>query len=214
MKETNSDTYNKIPFNTLVSHIKNHFNKTILSRYKSSGISSEAQIITNELLLKLENSTKNLSHILLKMSETNLSTIVKVLSNHNSLNYHLTSTKQAYNEHCDYCTDVMKNCDPQWELNCRETAFHIIYKCRYFTSIRRQIFNKHTIKHNQLFNSNIGGSLSKIIDFINKSKALTKIPKWNKRDLSPNRIIDPNGRKRRKPNTSQDTLNTSKKAKL
>ena len=59
-----------------------------------------------------------------------------------------------------------------------------------------------------------GGSLSKIIDFINKSKALTKISKWNKRDLSPNRIIDPNGRKRRKPNTSQDTLNTSKKAKL
>ena len=34
MKETNSDTYNKIPFNILASHIKNHFNKTILNRYK------------------------------------------------------------------------------------------------------------------------------------------------------------------------------------
>ena len=98
--------------------------------------------------------------------------------------------------------------------NCRETAFHIIYKCRYFTSIRSQIFNNHTIKHNQLFSSDVGGSLSQIIDFINKSKALTKIPKWNKRDLSPNRIIDPNGRKRYKSITSQDTSNTPKKAKL
>ena len=98
--------------------------------------------------------------------------------------------------------------------NCRETAFHIIYKCRYFTNIRSQIFNKHTIKHNHLFSSNVGGSLSQIIDFIIKSKALTKIPKWNKSDLSPSRIIDPNGRKRYKPITSQDTTNTPKKAKL
>ena len=99
-------------------------------------------------------------------------------------------------------------------INYRETVFHNIYKCRYFTSIRSQIFNKHTIKHNQLFSSNAGGSLSQIIDFINKIKALTKIPKWNKRDLSPNRIIDPNGRKRCKHITSQDATNTPKKAKL
>ena len=65
MKETTTETYNKIPFNILVSHIKNHFNKTILNRYKSSGISSEAQIITNELLSKLENSTKKpFTHII------------------------------------------------------------------------------------------------------------------------------------------------------
>ena len=123
----------------------------------------------------------------------------------------LTSSKDV---HCDYCTDVMKNCDPQWELNCRETAFHIIYKCRYFTNIRSQIFNKYTIKHNQLFSNNINGSLHQIINFIKRSKVLTKIPKLSKRDLSPNRIIDPNGRKRHKPTTSQDTTNTPKKAKL
>ena len=214
MKKTTTETYNKLPFNMLVSHLKTHFNETILNRYKNSGISSEAQIITNELLSKLDNSTKNLSHILLNMSTTNLSTIVKVLSNHNSLNYHLTTINQAYNEHCDYCTDVMKNCDPLWEINCRETAFHIIYKCRYFTNIRSQIFNKYTIKHNQLFSNNIGGSLHQIINFIKKSKALTKIPKLNKRDLSPNRIIDPNGRKRHKPTTKHDSTNTLKKAKL
>ena len=95
MKETNSDTYNKIPFNVLISQIKNHFNKTILNRYKNSGISSEAQIITNELLTKLENSTKKAIHLLLKLPTTSLSIIVKVLSNHNSLNYHQTTIKQA-----------------------------------------------------------------------------------------------------------------------
>ena len=199
----------------LTTSIKKHFNDTILNRYKNSGISSEAQIITNELLSKLGNSTKKLSHILLKLSITNLSTIVKVLSNHNSLNYHLTVTNKAVNEHCDFCTEVMKYCDPYWDLNCRETAFHILYKCRYFTGIRRQIFNKFTIKHNQLFSNNIGGTLLKIIDFINKSKAFTKIPKWIKRDLSPDRIIYTNNRKKRcKPNTLLDKSNDPKKSKL
>ena len=192
MKATNTDTYDKIPFNKLTSHIKKYFNNTILNRYKNSGLSSETQIITNELLYKLKNSTKNLSHILLNLPITKLSTIVKVLFNHNSLNYHLTLTNQAYNEHCDFCTEVMKNCDPYWELNCRETAFHILYKCRYFTSIRKQIFNKFTIKHNQLFGKNIGATLLQIVDFINKSKVFIKIPKWSKRDSSPNRIINHN----------------------
>ena len=80
-----------------------------------------------------------------------------------------------------------KNCEPYWETNCRETAFHIIYKCRYFSSIRSQIFNKYTIKHNQLFSNDIGGTLLNILKFINKTKVFTKIPKWNKRDRSPNR---------------------------
>ena len=213
MKETKSDTYNKIPFNVLISHIKRHFNTTILNRYKNSGISSEAQIITNELLCKLNNSTKKLSQMLLKQSITNLSTIVKILSNHNPLNYHLTAINKAYNEHCDFCTEVMKNCDPYWELNCKETAFHILYKCRFFTSIRNQIFNKHTIKHNQLFNKNIEGSLLKIIKFVNKTKVFKKIPKLTKRDLSPNRIINTNKRKRYKPTTSADGPTTHKKFK-
>ena len=151
--------------------------------------------------------------MLLKLSITNLSTIVKALSNHNSLNYHLTITNQAFNEHCDFCTEVMKNCDPYWDINCRETAFHILYKCRFFTNIRSQIFNKYTIKHNQLFSKDIEGTLLQIVKFINKSKVFTKIPKWTKRDLSPNRIIDPNRRKRYKPNTSQDALNAPKKSK-
>ena len=204
MKETNSDTYDRIPFNILTSYIKKHFNTTILNRYKNSGISSEAQIITNELLNKLNNSTKNLSNILLKLSITNLSIIVKVLSNHNSLNYHQTAIDKAYNEHCDYCTEVMKNCDPHWEINCKETAFHILYKCRFFTNIRSKFFNKNTIKHNQLFNKNITASLLQIAKFFNKSKVLTKIPKLAKRDLSPNRLINPNKRKRSKPITSTD----------
>ena len=108
MKATNTDTYDKIPFNILTSHIKNYFNNTILNRYKNSGLSSETQIITNDLLYKLKNSTKNLSHILLNLPITKLFTIVKVLSNHNSLNNHLILTNQAYNEHCDFCTEVMK----------------------------------------------------------------------------------------------------------
>ena len=50
MKKTTNETYNKLPFNILVSHLKTHFNETILNRYENSGISNEAQILTNELL--------------------------------------------------------------------------------------------------------------------------------------------------------------------
>ena len=49
MKATTLDSYNKWPFSMLTSSIKKHFNDTILIRYKNSGISSEAQLITNEL---------------------------------------------------------------------------------------------------------------------------------------------------------------------
>ena len=79
--------------------------------------------------------------------------------------------------------------------------------------IRSEIFNKHTIKYNQLFGKNIEGTLIQILKFINKSKVFTKLPKWSKRDLSPNRLIDPNQKKRCKPNSSKDIQNTPKKSK-
>ena len=96
-------------------------------------------IITNELLAKAKNSTKNIAQLLLALTPTKISTLIQILSNHNSLNYHTTKCNLAYNQYCDYCTDVIKECDPSWESNCLETSFHILYKCRYFSTLRSRV---------------------------------------------------------------------------
>ena len=213
LKTPSSTTYNKIPHGLLCKKLIDHYNNTIINRYKNSGISSESQIITNELLAKARNSTKTISQLLLALKPTKISTLVQILSNHNSLNYHTTKCNRAYNQYCDYCTDVMKECDPTWESNCLETSFHIIYKCRYFSTLRRQIFLKNTIKVNELFTPNLKKSIDKIIEFANKAKFLDKTPQLQKRDLSPNRIIAPDKRKRYNKNTRNDISNPHKKRK-
>merc|ERR1712150_309886 len=139
-------------------------------------------IITNELLMKAKNSPKIIAHNLLKLTSSKLSIFIQILSNYNPLNYH-------YNQYCDYCTEVMTECDPDWETNCCETSFYMVYKCKYFSNLRRQIFLKHTIKANELFNSDLQSSIQKIIEYTIKAKFFDKPPKIRKSDLSPNKII-------------------------
>ena len=107
----------------------------------------------------------------------------------------------------------MTECDPSWESNCLETSFHILYKCRYFSILRRQIFLKHTIKTNELFTSNIKHTIDRIIEFATKSKILDKIPQIRKRDLSPTRIIAPDKRKRYNTISQIETTNPCKRRK-
>ena len=139
--------------------------------------------------------------------------MIQILSNHNSLNYHNFKCNLAYNQYCDYCTEVMKDCDPSWETNCLETSFHILYKCRYYSILRRQLFLKHTIKTNELFTSNIKHTIDRIIEFATKSRFLDKTPQIRKRDLSPNRIIGPDKRKRYNTIPQTETTNPCKRRK-
>ena len=207
-------TYNKIPFRLLYKKLHDHYNETIINRYKNSGISPEAQIITNELLKKAKNSPKTLANNLLKLTPPKLSYFTQILSNHNPLNYHNTKCNLAYNQYCDYCTEVMKECDPSWETNCLETSFHMIYKCKYFSNLRRQIFLKHTIKVNELFNTNLQSSIMKILEFTYKAKFFEKTPKIRKSDLSPNRIISTGKRRRHQsPSPSRTKHNPTKRSK-
>ena len=47
-----------------------HYKNIIINGYKNSGISSEAQIITNELLAKAKNSTQIIAQLLLALNPT------------------------------------------------------------------------------------------------------------------------------------------------
>ena len=55
--------------------------------------------------------------------------------------------------------------------------------------------------------------IDKIIEFANKAKFLDKTPQLQKRDLSPNRIIAPDKRKRYNKNTRNDISNPHKRRK-
>ena len=69
--------------------------------------------------------TQFIAEELLALTPSKISIMIQILSDHNSLNYHNTKCNLAYNQYCDYCTEVMKECDPSWESNCLETSFHM-----------------------------------------------------------------------------------------
>ena len=107
----------------------------------------------------------------------------------------------------------MKHCDKDWKTNCLETAQHILCNCAYFNILRKSIFNSYTLNVEDIFKKenrkHIKGQTNKIIDFFEKSKILSRTPKLNTRDLSPNRIIRPGSNKR--SNKADKTTNTNKK---
>ena len=70
-----------------------------------------------------------------------LGILTKILSIHNSLNHHMTREKLRYDECYEYCTEVMEHCDPNWKINCIETAQHILCRCPYFKGITDKIIN-------------------------------------------------------------------------
>ena len=79
----------------------------------------------------------------MKLSETEISIFMKIISNYNSL----LNNKLP---HYDYCTDITKDYNPYWEMNCLETASHILLECGYFSSLRNDNDNDKIIIWNQL----------------------------------------------------------------
>ena len=120
----------------------------------------------------------------------------------------------AYDPYCDYCTEVLKECDPSWETNCLETSFHMLYKCKYFSNLRRQIFLNDTINVNELFSKNLQSTIDKILEFSLKAKFFDKLPQIRKSDLSPNRIIAPDKRKRYNSISHTSIHNPNKRSKF
>ena len=62
-----------------------HYKNIIINGYKNSGISSEAQIITNELLAKAKNSTQIIAQLLLALNPTKYLHLYKYYQKQNSL---------------------------------------------------------------------------------------------------------------------------------
>ena len=159
--------YNKKPFKNYENKIDEYYQNSILNRYKYSDISEEAKILTNELLKTSKYKLKNITKQIISYPDSKLAILTKVLSNHNNLNYHMTRANLSYDEYCQYCTEVMKHCDPNWKTNCIETAQHILCTCPYFNNIRKNIFNVYQLKTEKIHElaKHIKGSTNIIILF-------------------------------------------------
>ena len=206
MKSPTNPIYNKIPFKNLENKINMYYQNSIINRYKYSDISEEAKSLTNTLLKLTNHNPYKITKLIITYPGYKLGILTQILSNHNSLNYHMTRAKLRYDEYCDYCTEVMKHCDPNWSTNCLETAQHILCTCPYFNNLRKDIFNVYQIKNDQLheITKHIKSLTNKIIYFFEKTKILNREPKISKRDLSPERIIK-QGRNKRKNNINIST---------
>ena len=135
--------------------------------------------------------------------------LFKTLSNYNSLNYYLEKIKILYNPYCDYFTDLL-NGNSNWELECLETASHILLDCTQFLELRESIFYKPKLPPNYLSKIK-GNAIQKIIEFMKKSKVYEREPKLNRRDLSPNRNIKDT---RKRSGKEIETEKRPKKAKI
>ena len=108
-----------------MSCISKHTKDSIIPCYENSLISIEAKIITDEVLTIYKKKSDKIKNTILALQPSEISILLKTLSNHNSLNYHLEKIKLLYNPYCDYCTDLLKG-NSNWELECLETASHIL----------------------------------------------------------------------------------------
>ena len=127
---------------------------------------------------KLANSISSFSPIDIRI-------LIGCLTGHNTLNYHLTTIKYAYDEYCDYCS-----LDTEYHP---ETATHIICKCDYFRELRMKYFELDFYTSLQdIFNrpyKTLRASFNDIINFMKATKSLSKKPKLSKNQLSPNRVL-------------------------
>ena len=122
---------------------------------------------------------------IIKLNPTNISILIRILSGHNTLNYHLFDMGYSYNPYCEYCTTSETQNNDTAEI---ETATHIICDCPAFTRIRIEVYGKHIITLEKLFHEkSIKNKFIKMIKFIKKTKCFERKPKLTKKDLSPRR---------------------------
>ena len=79
-----------------------HYKNTIINRYKNSGISSEAQIITHELLAKAKKSTQIIAQLLLALNPTKYLHLYKYYEKQNSFKKSQKSENLTFRQNESY----------------------------------------------------------------------------------------------------------------
>ena len=119
----------------------------------------------------------------------------------------------ATSPHCDYCTEVMKEIDANWDIKCLETSCHILCKCKYFSMQRASYYDDFTTDVDKIFNKNMILNLLKMVNFFHNIKILGRPLKLNKNMLSPYKKTCKTRYKRKTPEEGHDNSTQNKKKK-
>lgn len=179
----------------------------IFERSKNQPFDDESKVITEHLLYANENKTKKIKEKILKLKPEEIGILIRIISGHNNLNYHLERIGYSYTDQCEYCQD------PEYpdanNIETQETALHILCECPYFITIRRDIYQENYLKLNNMFPKNKQmKNIRKLITFFKKTKVFERESKLSKRDISPNRT------NKRKREPKKETEQQQKKRKI
>ena len=190
------------PHKSLIHMIQSHYTLLHSNRWTNCSLSEHCRFPINAALSEVGFSMRKLAKSISTFSPTNIRILTACLTGHNTLNYHLTTIKYAYDEYCDYCSQ-----DTEYHL---ETASHIICECDKFRELRMKHFELDFYTSlPDIFsrpNKSLRASFRDIINFMKATKSLSKKPKLTKNQLSPNRILP---KPKSKSNTNTLTSNTA-----
>ena len=195
-----------MPLSNLRLKISKFYRQNIIKNYEETSL--EAQGITNILLKSAKYKLHKLSKEILSCKPWEIATLIKVMSGHNNLNYHLKRSDLSDTEHCDFCKD---HDDPFCLRTDRlETASHILYDCPAFCITRNEFFHSFVISPNDLSKLSTINLIYKITHFFHQTKALTKEPRYEKSIKTPSKTGRSRKRKEKEKSTEE---NDSKKQK-
>ena len=178
MKIPNHTEY-RIPHSTLIAKIKNHYKQLHLTRWQNTPLSKQTKILVNLLLKTTNNNIQKLSKEIIKLNTNDLRTLVKTITGHNCLNYHLKTIGYASNTDCSYCSPKEEDKINHIEYE-QETATHILCECPAFSKIRQEQYGTHKMDIEELIMKNTGETIKHIIKFMNKTGALKRVQKYTK----------------------------------
>ena len=157
----------KTPHSYYIKKVKNYCSQDLIKCLEGAQINKPSKQLLKKLVISTNFNFSKLSKEIIKLNPTDISILTRVLSGHNTLNYHLQHMGYSYHPYCEYCTVSESQIDNDTaEI---ETATHILCECPAFSTIRIRIYGSYTLTPDQLFSSKeINVNLKNIIKFIKK----------------------------------------------
>ena len=147
-----------------------HWRTTIGKKWGLAQINKSSRILLKKLITSTNFNFTKINKEIIKLNPTNIAILIRILSGHNTLNYHLFDMGYSYNPYCEYWTTPETQNNDTAEI---ETATHIICDCPAFTRIRIEVYGKHITTLEKLFSEeSIKYKFKNMIKFIKKNKML------------------------------------------
>ena len=187
-KDSNEKPWHRIPHSLPIRKIKNYYTNNLIIRWNGTKLSKQTKILITILIGAANNDIKKLYKRVTSLNIKNIKTLIKTVTGHNNLKYHLEKTGYAYDNDCTYCSPEEKY-KKYGEIYEEETALHILCDCIAFTKTRIETYGKPYIKPQELNTGNLTQTINDMIKFMQNTTALKKTPEINKNHLSPRRSI-------------------------